>query len=203
MSRISSIDQLRALYSAPTERSSRKVLPKLDRYTRTFIGLSPFVLIGSSDGQGNADVSPRGEGPGFVVVLDDTTLALPDRPGNNRLDTLSNLIAYPTIGLLFLVPGFDEMLRVNGTAEVRDDEELLKRFEIGGRLPATVLLIAIKDVYLHCARAIMRSKLWNESEHADRSLLPSMGEMLKEHGKFDAPAETADETRQRYLRELY
>lgn len=203
MARISTLEALRARYGAPSERSARKVLPRLDPHTRRFIALSPFVLLGSSDGRGNADVTPRGEGPGFVAVLDDSTLVLPDRPGNNRLDTLSNLIADPTIGLLFLVPGFSEMLRVNGTAEIRDDADLLDRFAIGEKRPATVLVITIREVFLHCAKAVMRSRLWAPGALTDRSLLPSMGQMLKEHGRLTAPAETAEETLARNTAELY
>lgn len=203
MARISTLEELRARYGAPSERSARKVLPRLDPYTRRFIALSPFVLLGSSDGRGNADVTPRGEGPGFVAVLDESTLVLPDRPGNNRLDTLSNLIADPTIGLLFLVPGFSEMLRVNGTAEIHDDADLLDRFAIGEKRPATVLVIAIREVFLHCAKAVMRSRLWDPGAQSDRSLLPSMGQMLKEHGRLTAPAETAEETLARNTAELY
>lgn len=191
------------LYGPATERASRKVITKLETYTRTFIALSPFVLIGSSDGQGNADVTPRGDDPGFVFVLDDTTLVLPDRPGNNRLDTWSNLIADPAVGMLFLVPGFNEMLRINGTAEIRDDLDLLSRFAINGRNPRTVLVVKIDEIFLHCAKAIMRSHLWDEAAHADRSLLPSMGQMLKEHGALSAPAETEEETLVRNTAELF
>lgn len=203
MGRISTLEELRARYGAPSERSARKSLRKLDPHTKRFIELSPFVLLGSSDGQGNADVTPRGEGPGFVAVLDESTLALPDRPGNNRLDTLSNLIADPTIGMLFLVPGFNEMLRVNGNAEIRDDEDLLDRFSVGEKRPATVLLITIREVFLHCAKAIMRSRLWDPNALTDRSLLPSMGQMLKEHGRLTAAAETAEETLARNTAELF
>jgi PPOX class probable FMN-dependent enzyme len=203
MARITSVEELRLHYGLATERASRKVITKLETYTRTFIALSPFVLLGSSDGRGNADVTPRGDHPGFVLVLDDTTLVLPDRPGNNRLDTWSNLIADPAVGLLFLVPGFSEMLRINGAAEIRDDVELLDRFAINGRSPRTVAVIKITEIFLHCAKAIMRSRLWDTAAHADRSLLPSMGQMLKEHGALSAPAETDEETLARNNAELF
>jgi PPOX class probable FMN-dependent enzyme len=203
MGRITSVEELRSRYGPPTERSSRKVLSKLEIHTRTFITLSPFVLIGSSDGQGNADVTPRGDNPGFVSVLDDTTLVLPDRPGNNRLDTWANLIVEPAIGILFLVPGFNEMLRVNGTAEIRDDAELLESLAVDGRRPRTVAVVKIAEVFLHCAKAVMRSRLWDDTARADRSLLPSMGQMLKEHGALSGPAETEDETLARNKAELF
>ena len=203
MGHIKTSAELRSLYGTPPERSARKVLPTLDTYCKNFIALSPFVLLGSTDGAGNADVSPRGERPGFTVILDDMTILLPDRPGNNRLDTLENLIVSPAIGLLFLVPRFEEMLRVNGNAEIRDDADFLMRFEVGGRRPATVLLVRIKEAYLHCAKSVMRSRLWSAESHADRTLLPSMGKMLKEHARLNGPAETEDETRRRNQKELF
>ncbi len=203
MGRITTPHDLRTRYGEPSERAARKVLPKLDRHTMRFVSLSPFVLLGTSDGRGNADVTPRGEAPGFIAVLDETTLALPDRPGNNRLDTLTNLLTEPSIGMLFLIPGFSEMLRINGTAEIRDDEVLLDRFAIGGKRPATVLVILIREVFLHCAKAIMRSHLWDETKRTDRSLLPTMGQMLKEHAQLSSPAETTEETLTRNKAELY
>jgi PPOX class probable FMN-dependent enzyme len=202
MARILTIEDLRRRYPAPAERSLRKVCSSLDVYTKTFIGLSPFVLLGSSDGQGQADVSPRGDSPGEFRVLDDRTLALADRPGNNRLDSLSNLLANPAVGLLFMVPGYEETLRVNGSAQVHDDEDLLNLFDGPGRRPITVVLVHVEEVYLHCAKSIMRSRLWDLSAHAERGLLPSMGEMLKVQGKLSGPAETAEERHQRHVAEL-
>lgn len=175
MARIQSTEALRTLYGAAGERSLRKQLDRLDRHCRRFIELSPFVLVATSGIDGLGDVTPRGDRPGFVTVADDTTLLIPDRPGNNRLDTLMNLIERPGIGLLFLIPGVDETLRVNGTAEIRDDADLLAPFAVDGRLPKTVVRIAVREAYLHCAKAFMRSRLWDPAAQVPRSDLPSMG----------------------------
>lgn len=202
MARITSLNQLRTLYAEPRERSRRKVLPRLDAHCRRLIGLSPLVMLGSFGADGKADVTPRGDAPGFVAAPDDATLLLPDRPGNNRLDTLSNLIANPAVGLLFLIPGMDETLRVNGTAEIRDDADLLAPFAVQGKPPVTVLRIAIEEVYLHCAKAFMRSRAWDPATHVERSRLPSMGEMLRDQLDL-ATAETQAEMLTRYRETLY
>lgn len=202
MSRITSLDQLRALYATPRERSLRKVMPALDIHCRSLIALSPLVMVGSFGADGRADVTPRGDAPGFVEVVDGATLLIPDRPGNNRLDTLTNLLANPAIGLLFLVPGVDETLRVNGTAEIRDDAELLARFEVEGKRPVTVLKVDVQEAYLHCAKAFMRSRAWDPAAHVPRSSLPSMGEMLRDQLNL-ATAETQAEMLVRYRETLY
>lgn len=199
---ISSADRLRDLYGPARERSLRKQLPRLDRHCRRFVELSPFVLIATQGTDGLGDVTPRGDAPGFVAIEDDSTLLLPDRPGNNRLDTLLNLLDRPGIGLLFLVPGVDETLRVNGTAEIRDDEALCGRFAVDGRLPKTVIRVSVREAYLHCAKALMRSRLWDPAAHVDRASLPSMGEMLKEQLGL-ATGETQDEMLERYRATLY
>lgn len=202
MARISSIEQLRTRYAHPRERSLRKVLPALDTHCRSFIALSPLAMLASFGADGQADVSPRGDMPGFVQVEDDATLLIPDRPGNNRLDTLTNLITNPAIGLLFLIPGVDETLRVNGMAEIRDDDDLLARFEVDARRPATVLRLHVKEAYLHCAKAFMRSGAWDASRTMPRTCLPTMGEMLRD--QLDLPtAETQAEMLARYRDALY
>lgn len=202
MALITTPEQLRQLYAQPRERSLKKQLPRLDRYCRQFIGLSPFCLLSSQSASGQADVSPRGDRAGFVRVMDDHTLLIPDWPGNNRLDSLSNILSNPAVGLLFLVPGIDETLRVNGRAEIRDDLELLGLFAHGERLPITVLVIKVEEAYLHCAKALMRSRLWQADLQVDRDVLPSMGEMLKEQTGA-AVAETQAEMLERYKQTLY
>jgi PPOX class probable FMN-dependent enzyme len=157
MARIDSLERLRTIYGTPTARVEAKQLDRLDKYCRIFLDLSPFCVIASQGADGIGDVTPRGDAAGFVAVLDDRTLAIPDRPGNNRIDTLSNVVENPAVGLLFLVPGFDETLRINGYAEVRDDEDLRARFADNGRLPATVLLVRVAEAYLHCGKDFMRS----------------------------------------------
>jgi PPOX class probable FMN-dependent enzyme len=202
MARVETLEQLRTLYPQPRERSLRKVLPALDTHCRALIARSPLVMLASFGTDGRADVTPRGDAPGFVQVEDEVTLLLPDRPGNNRLDSLSNLIGNPAVGLLFLVPGMDETLRVNGRAEIRDDAELRALFDTDGKLPATVLRISVEEAYLHCAKAFMRSRAWDASTHIDRAELPSMGEMLRDQLGL-ATAETQTEMLQRYRETLY
>ncbi|MCS0493876.1 pyridoxamine 5'-phosphate oxidase family protein [Ancylobacter sp. MQZ15Z-1] len=202
MARITSLDELRTRYAAPRERSRLKVLPALDTHCRHFVGLSPLVMMASFGADGRADVTPRGDAPGFVAVEDPHTLLIPDRPGNNRLDTLINLLANPSLGLLFLVPGVDETLRVNGTAEIHDDDALAARFEVEGRRPATVLRVTVEEAYLHCAKAFMRSHAWDPAHFTPRASLPSIGEMLRDQLGL-ATAETQAEMLARYRETLY
>lgn len=180
MSRIETLEQLRTHYKAVSPRAAQKVLGRLDRHCRSFIALSPFVMLATSSAAGALDVTPRGDHPGFVAVEDDTTLLLPDRPGNNRLDSLSNVLEQPGVGLIFLIPGVDETLRVNGTAEIHVDGELRARFAVGGKVPTSVLKITVREAYLHCAKAFMRSKLWDPAAQVERAVLPTLGEMLKD-----------------------
>ncbi|MBL8217351.1 MAG: pyridoxamine 5'-phosphate oxidase family protein [Bryobacterales bacterium] len=180
---------LRACYPAVLERARLKVLTRLDKHCRRFIELSPFVCLGTSGEQG-ADVSPRGDRPGFVQVLDDQTLAMPDWPGNNRLDSLANIVSNPCIGLLFLIPGVDETLRINGTAEISTDPALVQRWQVEGKHPRSVLKITVAEAFLHCAKALIRSQLWQESAKVDRSVLPPYGHMMKDQIETAA---TADE----------
>ena len=185
-------EELRAHYKAAHLNSLRKELKALDQHAKGFLRRSPFVLIGSSDGKGNADVTPKGDRPGFVTVLDDTTIALPDRPGNNRLDTLENIVVNPEVGLIFLIPGMDETLRINGEARITADPALRDRLQAEGKLPATVMVVSIKAVYMHCAKAFMRSELWNPATWPDRASLPTLGQILKDQLSLSDPAEVTD-----------
>ena len=203
MAQITTQDALRQHYRQAQDRAVQKELNHLDKHCRRFIDLSPFLLIGSSGSDGHGDVSPRGEAPGFVHVLDDKHLAIPDRPGNNRLDTLTNVLANPAVGLLFLIPGVDETLRINGRATIHDDEDLRRRFEVKGRLPATVLVVNVDEAYLHCAKALMRSKLWNPGAQIERSELPTIGEMLRDQINDGAEPEPQEEMVERYKNVLY
>ena len=172
--------QLRALYAAPGERAVRKQLDRLDAHGRRFVALAPFCVI-ASGGQGGAllDASPRGGAPGFVTCSEDGgTLLLPDSGGNNRLDTLQNLLADPRIALLFLIPGVDETLRVNGTAQLRDEPEFTGRFAHERQQPRLVIEVAVREAYLHCAKAFMRSRLWQPASWGPREALPAMNQMI-------------------------
>ncbi len=198
---IASHDDLRRIYKTPepTAGSIRKELRALDGHCRSFIARSPFVLIGSSDGAGNADVTPKGDMPGFASVLDETTIAIPDRPGNNRLDTLENILVNSAVGLLFLIPGMNETLRVNGEARITVDEALRQQLAVDGKLPLSVVVVRVKAAYMHCAKAFMRSQLWQPGSWPDRKTLPTLGAIL--HDQL-ALADSADET-DRWLDEAY
>jgi PPOX class probable FMN-dependent enzyme len=185
-------------YPPPLERAVRKTLTRLDRHMRGFIELSPFVCLGTSS-QSGADVTPRGDRPGFVHVVGDTTLLIPDWPGNNRLDSLRNIAANPQVGLLFVIPGFVETLRVNGVAEITIDPGVLSRWEMNGRRPRSALRVTIHEAFMHCGKAFIRSKLWSEESKVDRTRLAAYGQMLKDQ---TAVRETADEI-QEYVDDAY
>ena len=203
MSRIDNIDALRSHYGTPKVRALGKEIDHLDRHCRKYISLSPFLTIASQGADGHADSSPRGETPGFVAVLDDKHFAIPDRPGNNRLDTLTNIVENPAVGVLFMVPGFREILRVNGRAEIRDDEDLRKRFEVNGKLPATVIVVEVESAYIHCAKAVMRSQLWEDDARTERDLLPSLSEIIADQMGREPPAETEEEMLAAFNKVLY
>lgn len=196
---ITSREELRSIYKPASEGSLRKELKALDSHCVSFIGRSPFVLIGTSDGKGHADVTPKGDKPGFVAVLDSRTIAIPDRPGNNRLDTLENLLVEPSIGLLFLIPGMDETLRINGRAKITADDALRARFTVDGKLPQAVIVAEVDAAYMHCAKAFMRSQLWHPETWPDRKSLPTLGQILKDQLALDESAEAKD----RWLDEAY
>jgi PPOX class probable FMN-dependent enzyme len=183
------IAELSELYGPALERSIRKQVDHLDEYCRAFIAASPLVIVGTQSG-GAADNSPRGDVPGFVKVADDRTLLIPDRRGNNRLDTLKNLVRNPSIGLLFLVPGVHETFRVNGEASISRDPALTERFSMQGKAPRTVVVVRVKEAYIQCSRALVRADLWNPAKHAAPDAVPSMGAMLAAHtcGFVDAQA---------------
>lgn len=194
-------EELRTIYKTPrpTDGSIRKELKALDGHCRSFIGKSPFVLIGSSDGEGNADVTPKGDKPGFAAILDDRTIAIPDRPGNNRLDTLENILRNPSVGLLFLIPGMNETLRVNGDARITVDATLRERLAVDGKEPQSVIMVTVKAAYMHCAKAFMRSDLWKPDTWYDRATLPTLGQILRDQLVVADSAEVTD----RWLDEEY
>ena len=153
---VRSESDLRSLFSATHDVAVKKCLKFIDEHARAFIERSPFVCIGTQSNHGSADVSPRGDPCGFVTVLDETTLLIPDRPGNNRLDTLSNILTNPKVGLLFLIPGFDETMRVNGTAALTRDPRLLAAMAVNGRIPIIAIAVHVEEVFIHCAKALRR-----------------------------------------------
>ncbi len=199
---IQSLDQLRALYAAPRERSVKKELAQLDEHCTRFIAQSPLVVVASSSRDGAMDASPRGGAPGFVKVEGAGTLLIPDSPGNNRLDTLENLVQNGQIGLLFLLPGVDETLRVNGRAILSTHAAELALCADAKRSPKLVIRVTVGAAYLHCAKALMRSALWDPARHVERASLPSMGEMLRDQIGGDIPAETQAQMLERYAVDL-
>lgn len=183
---------LRDTYPPPLERAVLKSQTQLDGHMKAFIALSPFLCLGTSSARG-ADVTPRGDRPGFVHVPDDHTLLVPDWPGNNRLDALSNVLDNPAVGLLFLVPGMLETLRVNGNADVSLDDALIARWEVDGKRPRSVLRVTVTEAFLHCGKALIRAKLWAPESQIDRRALPSYGQMLKDQTRLP---QSADELQQ-------
>lgn len=178
MTSIRTLADLDALYDAPVPTSITKEIDHLTELHRAYIDASPFVVVATS-GPGGLDCSPRGDPPGFIRVVDAQTLLMPDRRGNNRLDTLRNLVGDPRIGLLFLVPGVGVTLRVNGTAEITTDQALRESFAFDGKLPATVIVVTTTAVYTQCPKALIRSHLWDPSRHRDQSELPSVGDIME------------------------
>jgi len=175
--RISSIADLEALYGQPAEASILKETDRIVPEYRAFIEAAPFVALATCGPEG-LDCSPRGDGPGFVRIKDDRTLLMPDRRGNNRIDSLRNIVRDPRVALLFLIPGIGETIRVNGRAMITVDPALLESFTVDGKAPKSVIEITVETIYFQCARAILRSELWNPQKHVMRSTLPSAGRIL-------------------------
>jgi PPOX class probable FMN-dependent enzyme len=173
-------DELREEYGPVNPLADKKVLTFLDRFCRDFIALSPFLVLASSDGKGRGDASPRGDSPGFVAVLDERTLLIPDRLGNKRVDSFGNILTSPGIGLIFLVPGINETLRVNGTASITRDATLLQPLAAQGKVPTVGLMVHVEETFFHCGKALMRSKLWDPASRVDRSSFPTLGRIIAE-----------------------
>lgn len=165
---------LRRLYPETHDLAIQKFQTALGRHAQEFIRRSPFVCVGTQDMDGRADVSPRGDPPGFVRIIDARTLAIPDRPGNNRLDSLSNIIANPVVGLMFVIPGFDDTLRVNGRARLSTDPDLLATMTVNDRVPTLAIVVEVREVFMHCAKAFRRSHLWDPAYQQDRKSMPSL-----------------------------
>ena len=193
--------ELRAIIGVPVELVLAKIADRLNPLTRKFIELSPFLCLATSDPDGCCDVSPRGDPAGFVRILDDRTLLIPDRPGNKIADSLRNILLNPHVGLLFVVPGVTDTFRVNGRAVLTTDLDLLTPCAVEGQVPRLAILVEIEEAYTQCSKAFLRSHLWDPARHIDRSTLPSGGEILQCQVGTDFDAEDYDATRaQRYAR---
>jgi uncharacterized protein len=188
---LADVSELRPLYSNPSTLARAKQLALIDTHCRNFIARSPLVMVGSVHPERGMDVSPRGDAPGFVRVLDEHHLAIPDRPGNNRLDTLENLLEKPAIGLFFVIPGIDETLRVNGTARLTRTQWLLDSMAVAGKIPKLAIVVTVTEAFLHCAKALKRAHLWDDDYRLERKELPTLGRMIIE--QTYAPGLTAEE----------
>ena len=194
---VATLDELRDILGQPGERTLLKERPSLDAHTRAFIARSPFLLMASAGANGTCDVSPKGDAPGFVLVLDDQRLVIPDRPGNKRLDGMQNLLANPRIGLLFLVPGREETLRVNGRAWITRDPALLERMAVDGKLPLLGIGVEVEQAFVHCAKAFRRSHLWEQTTWPAADALAPMPQVLYDQ------IQPQHQTLQDYEREIH
>jgi len=185
---VTSLAELDALVPPPGEGAAGKTMHGIERYARQYIGLSPFCCLATSDGKGNADVTPRGDQPGFVRVIDEKTLLIPERPGNNRLDSLRNIIQHPSLGLLFFIPGFEDTLRVNGRGRVTKDPGLLADSAVDGKGAKFGVLVAVEEAFFHCAKAFRRSRLWDPTAQVARNTMPTLARMI-----MDQMADVANE----------
>ena len=199
---ITTLEDLRKLYAAPKPRALAKQLDKLDPHCRHFISLAPFLVIATTGKDSRVDASPRGGAPGFVRIVDDQTLQLPDALGNNRLDSFTNIVQTGHVGLIFFIPGMDETLRINGRATLNDDAALLQQFPHEKHPPRIVVEICIEEAYLHCAKALMRSKLWAADHRIERATFPSMGQMIQDQSGASGAVETLADTVARYKAEI-
>jgi len=196
---------LRDLLGQPSELVIKKQLATLDRHCRTYISLSPFMLLGTANAAGDCDVSPRGDAPGFVAVLDDNHIAIPDRPGNRRIDSLRNIVQNGKVGLLFMIPGVEETLRINGRAWLTREPALLERLIARGKVPTLAIGDEVEEAFLHCAKAFKRSQLWDNATWPERSALPTLAEMV--HDQTCPTGVTVDDLEKNlaisYVKNLY
>ena len=182
--------ELRAILGQPSESSINKAVTSLDEHCRAFIATSPFMMIASCDANGNMDVSPKGDPAGFVHVLDDNTLAIPDRLGNRRADTMLNILTNPRVGLLFLVPGKQDTFRVNGSATIVRDEWLREKMAVKGKAPNFAIVIKVEEAFLHCAKCVIRSGIWDQEQWPDVDGLASLARVIIDHSKLQDSEET-------------
>jgi len=194
---ITSEAELRAILGTPSEGAKNKVIAIIDEHCQQFIAHSPFLTIASTNANGQEDVSPKGDPAGFVKVLDEKTLAIPERLGNKRADTFVNILNHSAVGLLFMIPGISETLRVNGKAKIITDLAIREQLAYKNKLPKFALIIEVEEVFMHCSKCMVRSKLWTETTPDIREKIPSLGTVIKDHAKLEVPAAALDN----YLKE--
>lgn len=186
-------EELREILGYPSEIVTRKTIDYMDEICRNFIENSPFITIATSDAEGNLDVSPKGDPAGFVKILNDKLLAIPDRPGNKKADTFTNILQNPNVGLIFFIPGLKETLRVNGKAKIVTDKKVLELLTCDGKLPSFAIIVEVKEAFMHCAKCMIRSKLWMDVDETKQRPIPSLAKSLVEHGKLDISHQALDE----------
>jgi len=190
---ITTEEELRAILGHPNEIVTRKTINHIDENCRSFIENSPFINIASADLNGNLDVSPKGDPPGFVKILTEKLLAIPDRPGNKKADTFSNIIQNPNVGLIFLIPGIKETLRVNGKAKIVTDQRVLELLICDGKLPSFAIIVEVKEAFMHCAKCMIRSKLWMNNGETSKRTVPTLAKSMVDHAKLDISLEAMDD----------
>jgi len=194
-------DALREVYGQASGRAAIKAIPSLDPHCRRFIELSPFLVMGSAAKDGPADVSPKGDIPGFVQVPDEHTMVIPDRPGNRRIDSMTNIVENPHVAVIFMIPGISETLRVNGRAHVSVDPDLLQSMAVNGKPAVSAIVVQVDEAYLHCAKAFIRSKLWDPSIQQDRKVLPPLSKILADHTNTVVDVEAFEKQLEKAYRE--
>lgn len=201
---LSSEEELRSLLGEPSKRAEDKVISKIDTHCKTMIMHSPFLVLSTSNQNGTCDASPRGDSPGFVHIIDEKHILIPERPGNKRIDSLRNLITNPHVGLLFFIPGMQETLRINGRAFIIRDQEWIEKMSVNGRHPLVGIVVEVEEIFIHCAKAFIRSGLWNQVTWPQRENLPTMSEILKVHASLETALEEIDDSLiESYTQKLY
>ncbi|WP_242144651.1 MULTISPECIES: pyridoxamine 5'-phosphate oxidase family protein [unclassified Bacillus cereus group] len=197
-------EELRQILGQPSERALKKVISSLDHHCLDFLSKSPFLVLSTANQFGECDASPRGDAPGFVYVVNENKIIIPERPGNRRIDSILNIISNPQVGLIFFIPGLGESLRINGRASITNDEAILKEMKANGRTPLLGIVVEVEECYVHCAKAFIRSKMWDTESWLEKKELPSAAKMLKEHAKVKASEEeVAYSLEESYTKRLY
>lgn len=200
---VTDIDELVEIIGVPGERAATKVTPYLTPLLRQFIMTSPYFLLATANTDGSCDVTPRGDPPGSLLILDDRTIAIPDRLGNRRIDSMRNILANPHVGIVFLIPGTDETLRLNGRATITRHPDLLARLAMQGREPKVAIVVEIDEAFTHCARSILRSRLWEPESWPDPDTIPTLAAMMAEQKDMPPPDESAGKRNEDYRKTLY
>ena len=199
---VSNLKQLRSIYNYSKGRAAVKVISSLEKHSKNFINLSPFVVISSKGKNGHADVSPRGDSVGFVKIQDDKTIIIPDRSGNNRLDTLENIIFDPSVGTLFFIPGINTVLRINGNAFIEDSLEIRAQFKINNNIPKTCIIINIEEIFMHCAKALMRSSFWDHSKYLSQTDFPTISKIINDQLNSEDDEQNHEQEDKRYKKQI-